>query len=81
MTLVSNSRPMDTEHDVDARLTELEIKASFAEDLVEELNQIVIRQQAQIELLIREVMELKQQSPSEGGPTFRSLRDDLPPHY
>jgi len=72
---------MDSPDDIDARLTELEIKASFAEDLVEQLNQIVIRQQAQIELLMREVVELKRQAPAEGGPAFRSLRDELPPHY
>jgi len=72
---------MDTPDDIDARLTELEIKASFAEDLVEQLNQIVIRQQGQIELLMREVVELKRQAPADGGPVFRSLRDELPPHY
>lgn len=71
----------DDKHRIDARLTELEIKASFAEDLVEQLNQVIIRQQAQIDLLVREVTALKVQQPAEGGPAFRSLRDELPPHY
>ncbi|WP_077036005.1 SlyX family protein [Pelomonas sp. KK5] len=71
---------MDPDTRIDARLTELEIKASFTDDTVEQLNQIIIRQQAQIELLMREVMDLKQQG-SAAGPTFRSLRDELPPHY
>jgi len=66
---------------LDARLTELEIKAGFAEDVVEQLNQVIIRQQAQIDLLIREVTELKRQQPGDTGPAFRSLRDELPPHY
>ncbi|MBV8604892.1 MAG: SlyX family protein [Pelomonas sp.] len=66
---------------LDARITELEIKAGFAEDLVEQLNQVIIRQQAQIDLLVREVTALKAQAPGEGGPSFRSLRDELPPHY
>ena len=32
----------------DQRLTELEIKASFSEDLLDELNQVIVRQQTQI---------------------------------
>ena len=73
---------MENSHDVDARLTELEIKASFTEDLVEQLNQVIIRQQQQIDLLLRELADLRLQQPAEGGqPVFRSLRDDLPPHY
>ena len=66
---------------VEQRLTELEIKASYAEDLIETLNEIVARQQQQIEVLVRELYQLRQQAP-EGGPApFRSLRDELPPHY
>jgi SlyX protein len=68
---------INTEH----RLTELEIKASFTEDLVDQLNLIVTRQQAQIDSLLREVDALRQQAPESGQPVFRSLMDDLPPHY
>ena len=36
----------------------------------------------EIELLIRELMDLKQQRPAaDGAPAFRSLRDEIPPHY
>ena len=75
-----NARMQDT-NDVDARLTELEIKAAFTEDLLEHLNRLVARQQEQIELLIRELVQLRQQqtAAAEGG--ARSLRDELPPHY
>jgi len=67
--------------EINARLTELEIKASFTEDLVDQLNLVVVRQQQQIDLLLRELLELRQQQP-EGGPApFRSLHEDLPPHY
>lgn len=72
---------MDTHNDNDARLTELEIKLSFTEDAVEQLNAVVVKQQAQIDLLMRQLNELRQQQPEAGGPAFRSLRDDLPPHY
>ena len=78
--LASNSAMPDT-HELTARLIELEIKASFAEDLVDHLNQIVIRQQQQIDLLVREVAELRRQAPEPGSAPFRSLRDELPPHY
>lgn len=65
---------------VDQRLTELEIKAAFTEDLVEELNRTIVRQQQQIDLLVRELLQLRDQADS-AQPSFRSLRDELPPHY
>ena len=77
---MSNSARPDT-HLTDQRLTELEIKASFTEDLVEQLNQVVIRQQQQIDLLVRELTDLKQQQRDSGSGEFRGLRDERPPHY
>jgi SlyX protein len=65
----------------DKRLTELEIKASFTEDLVDHLNDLVARQQEQIALLIREVGKLKDRAPDTGGSATRDPRDELPPHY
>ncbi|MDD2880405.1 MAG: SlyX family protein [Rhodoferax sp.] len=66
---------------IDTRLTELEIKASFAEDLIDKLDQIITRQQDQIDRLTREVHFLRQQSPEEGPVPQRNPRDELPPHY
>jgi SlyX protein len=66
---------------IEARLTALEIKASFADDLLDELNQLVIRQQAQIELLLREVRALREQMPEGGSAPPYSLREQMPPHY
>ncbi len=63
------------------RLTELEIKASYSEDLLDQLNQIIVRQQNQIDWLLREVQQLRQQAPEAASGAFRSLRDELPPHY
>lgn len=64
------------------RLMDLEIKASFNEDLVEQLNQVVFRQQQQIDALMREVSQLRQQLPEPGaGGGPRHPRDELPPHY
>lgn len=67
---------------VDKRLTDLEVKASFTEDLVDHLNDLVTRQQAQIDLLIREVGKLKDRAPDSGaGSVTRDPREDVPPHY
>jgi SlyX protein len=65
----------------DHRLTELEIKASFNEDLLDALNQVVIRQQQQLDALMREVAQLRQQLPDAGGAGLSRAGDDLPPHY
>ena len=65
---------------VDRRLTDLEVKASFTEDLVDHLNDLVARQQEQIDLLIREVGKLKDRAPDTSGAP-RDLRDEMPPHY
>ncbi|WP_423599358.1 SlyX family protein [Roseateles sp. MS654] len=66
---------------LEARVTELEIKASFAEDLVDHLNAQVARQQEQIDALVREIAQLRKQLPDGRGDGARSLRDELPPHY
>lgn len=60
---------------------DLEIKASFAEDLLDTLNQLVARQQDQIELLLREVSRLRQRAEPEPGTGVRDPRSELPPHY
>jgi len=72
---------MEPDHAIDKRLTNLEIKASFAEDLVDHLNALVARQQDQIDLLVREFVLLRQQGPAGEPAALLNLRDDLPPHY
>lgn len=67
---------------LEQRITDLEIKASFAEDTVEQLNQVVTRQQAQIDRLIRELVELRDRTAAAAEPgAAGTLRDELPPHY
>lgn len=72
---------MDATDRTEGRLTQLEIKASYAEDLLDRLNEIVVRQQAQIDLLQRELALWRELARSEGDPAAGSLRDELPPHY
>ena len=66
---------------IDHRLTELEIKASFTEDLLDQLNAVVVRQQQEIDLLLRDVRQLRQQLPDSASAPPRQASDDLPPHY
>ena len=77
---LSNSG-MENPHDVEGRLNDLEIKASFTEDLLDQLNMTIYRQQQQIDSLVLQVMQLRQQSPDAGTGGPRNLRDELPPHY
>jgi SlyX protein len=72
---------MTSEDIASQQLTALEIKASFAEDLLDELNRVVIRQQQQIDALVRELTELREQQPDGVAGNAARLTDDLPPHY
>jgi SlyX protein len=65
----------------DKRLDDLEAKAAFAEDLLDQLNMVVYRQQQQIDSLVRQIAQLSQQMPEAGAGAPRNLRDELPPHY
>jgi SlyX protein len=60
------------------RITNLEIKLSFTEDLIEQLNQTVYKQQQQIEFLYRELQFIKEQATGSGG---SSPKEEIPPHY
>lgn len=67
------------------RITELEIKLSLTEDLVEELNRTVFRQQEQLDLLQAQLRHLYRQMQSQteaADPTaVTTPRDEIPPHY
>jgi SlyX protein len=67
--------------DIEQRLVDLEIKASFAEDLLDDLNRLVATQQAQIDALVQRLQQVQQQAAAGETGSFRSLRDELPPHY
>ena len=65
----------------DERITNLEVKLSFSEDLLEELNQTIYKQQQQIDALVKEVKALKLQMASNLPSDGNSPRDEIPPHY
>jgi len=72
---------MTTPDPLEHRLTELEIKFSYADDLLDTLNSQIARQQDLIDRLVAEVAELRRRREDDPAPGFRSLRDELPPHY
>jgi SlyX protein len=63
------------------RITNLEIKLSFTEDLIDQLNQTIYKQQQQIEFLYRELKFIKEQSSSGDSSESSSPKDEIPPHY
>lgn len=66
---------------VEQRLGSLELKSIDLDDWVERLNAQVYRQQQQIDRLQAEVRLLTQRLDTASPPGFRSLRDEIPPHY
>jgi len=75
---------MLSDEDIERRLVDLEVKAAFAEDLVEQLNDIVVRQQAQIDALVRELGRLRDQAAGDGSEALGRLGhpgEERPPHY
>ncbi|MBN8505399.1 MAG: SlyX family protein [Burkholderiales bacterium] len=63
------------------RLTPLEIKTSFLEDQLEQLDAVVARQQQQIDLLTRELLRLRELVPQGPHGLAGSAQDERPPHY
>jgi len=63
------------------RLNELEIKIVLADDMLDQLNQTIFRQQQQIDALAQEVRALRQQLPQDRNTSEAALLDELPPHY
>jgi SlyX protein len=71
---------------IEDRLIEIETKISFQEDLLQELNNVVCRQQKQIDQLeavckslidhVRALSEAASEGKSEGG-----MLNERPPHY
>jgi SlyX protein len=69
---------------METRVNELEVKQALAEDLLDELNRTVFRQQQQIDQLqqqLRLVWQQMQSLQSGSEPEKRDLREEIPPHY
>lgn len=67
---------------LEPRLTELEIKLSYAEDMIETLNKALFRQQEQMELLQAQLTLLHRKiRENTQDDQLRDLREEIPPHY
>ena len=84
MTEPQSFHALETLETLEVRPMDLEVKASYTDDLLEQLNMTIYRQQQQIDALINEVRQLRQQTPDGGHGGHGgagNLRDELPPHY
>lgn len=66
---------------METRIAELEVKLSFCEELLEELNRTVYLQQQQIDLLQKEMRALREQAKTLMPDEPREPVDETPPHY
>jgi SlyX protein len=66
---------------LETRLAEIEIKLSYAEDLVDNLNKTVFRQQEQIDLLQQQLTALHRQMQESSATERRDPSEEVPPHY
>ena len=66
---------------IEARLAEIEAKLTFSEDLLEEMNRTVYRQQQQIERLQQELRALRETMESAAPAEPVRPADEIPPHY
>jgi len=73
---------MDIHTPIENRLVDLEIKAGYTDDLLDQLNAQVYRQQQQLDALLQELRQMRDRLPDTGGGAeLRNLRDEIPPHY
>ncbi len=66
---------------MESRFSEIEIKLSFTEDLVEELNRTVARQQQQLADLEQQLRELRLQLQRDHPAETETPGHEIPPHY
>ena len=67
---------------LEKRLTELEIKHSLSEELLDSLSVTVARQQQELDLLQAQLrLVYQQQNSKDEDGSSRSLLDEIPPHY
>lgn len=65
------------------RVEELQIKYSFQEDLLQELNKIIVQQQDDIGVIKSEIQRIKEEliSLQESQGSTQSIDAEVPPHY
>ena len=74
---VSSQNPDSLEE----RIMELEIRSALQEDTIEQLNQVIFKQQQQIDDFKRHLNHLKTQLSNLQETTARESEETPPPHY
>lgn len=75
------SQTMPTGAAMESRIAEIEARLNLTEDLVEQLNRTVYRQQQQLDLLQQELQVLYRQVQDAVPEDARGPADEVPPHY
>jgi SlyX protein len=65
----------------DLRLENLEAKMAYQDLTIEELNEVIITQQAQIDRLVEDVKRLKEAGTAAAGVSGDASEEPPPPHY
>ena len=66
---------------MESRIAELEVKISFCEELLDELNRTVYHQQQRLDSLQKEMIALREQARTAMPDEPRGPPDETPPHY
>lgn len=73
---------MDNNYTISARITELETKAAFQEQIIEELNQALIEQQFALDKLQTQIRHLAEKFKGVQGSQIATQAEETPPpHY
>jgi len=75
------SQTLPTGAAMETRLAEIEARLNLTEDLVEQLNHTVYRQQQQLDLLQEELRVLYRQVQDAVPDNATGPADEVPPHY
>ena len=73
------SRPESPE--TDARLETLEMKVAYQDRTIDALNEVVVRQQNQIEALQRDLEKMRMALEDDGSAAVAAGEEPPPPHY
>ncbi|MAC91914.1 MAG: SlyX protein [Woeseiaceae bacterium] len=65
----------------DDHLVKIETKLSYQEDLLDQLNSIIIKQQKEIDSLKRELLLLQEKITTINESSENTNMDERPPHY
>ena len=70
-----------SENELKARVAELETQLAFQDDLLQSLNQVVIRQEEQLLAIIGELKSLREQVAALSAAPGKTSNEAPPPHY